>query len=82
MFTGDLSNYYVPSEFVNSHRTLQSGNRVTTVAMNNYVMPTFPGVPALPSMMRAKESSELSLDVKRRASSFHWSRYDDLNSPN
>ena len=47
MFAGDLSNYYVPSDFVNSHRTLQSGNRVTTVAMNNYVMPSFAGVPAL-----------------------------------
>jgi murein DD-endopeptidase MepM/ murein hydrolase activator NlpD len=82
MFTGDLSNYYVPSEFVNSHRTLQSGNRVTTVAMNNYVMPTFPGVPALPSMIPAKDTNALSLDVKHRANSFQWSRYDDLNRPN
>ena len=55
MFAGDLSNYYVPSEFVNSHRTLRSGNRVTTVAMNNYVMPTFAGVPTLPSVSPAKD---------------------------
>src|ERR1700732_2550707 len=66
-FGGDLSNYYVPSDFVNSHRTLRSGNRVTTVAMNNYVMPTFAGVPVLPSVTPAKDSSELSGDAKRRA---------------
>jgi murein DD-endopeptidase MepM/ murein hydrolase activator NlpD len=82
MFTGDLSNYYVPSEFVNSHRTLRSGNRVTTVAMNNYVMPTFAGVPALPSIAPAKDSSEVSAEAKRRDGAFHWSRYDDLTNPN
>jgi murein DD-endopeptidase MepM/ murein hydrolase activator NlpD len=81
MFAGDLSNYYVPSEFVNSHRTLGSGNRVTTVAMNNYVMPTYPGVPAIPSLGPARDSSALSADPKRRAG-FHWGRYDDLTSPN
>jgi murein DD-endopeptidase MepM/ murein hydrolase activator NlpD len=67
MFAGDLSNYYVPSEFVSSHRTLPSGNRVTTVAMSNYVMPTFPGVPALPPVNPGKDSSELSAD-----SSHQW----------
>jgi len=46
MFSGDLSNYYVPSEFIQAHRTLQAGNRVTTVVMNNYVMPSFAGIPA------------------------------------
>jgi hypothetical protein len=65
---------------VNSHRSLRSGHRVTTVAMNNYVMPTFAGVPALPSVSPVKDSSELSDDAKHGA--FHWSRYDDLTHPN
>src|SRR6202047_2834289 len=78
MFAGDLSNYYVPSEFVNAHRTLGSGNRVTTVAMNNYVMPTYAGIPALPSLSPGKDSSALSADPKHKAGAFHWSRYDDL----
>lgn len=80
MFTGDLSNYYVPSDFVNAHRSLQSGNRVTTVAMNNYVMPTFPGIPALQSASPAN-SSDLSDDTKHKTGVFHWSRYDDLTNP-
>lgn len=70
MFAGDLSNYYVPSDFVNSHRTLQSGNRVTTVAMNNYVMPSFAGVPAFPSVMPAKDASEPPTDAKGKAALF------------
>src|SRR5580704_2578984 len=78
MFAGDLSNYYVPSDFVNSHRTLGSGNRVTTVAMNNYVMPTFAGIPALPAVSSAQGSSELLADPKHKVGVFHWSRYDDL----
>jgi murein DD-endopeptidase MepM/ murein hydrolase activator NlpD len=82
MFAGDLSNYYVPSDFVNSHRTLGSGNRVTTVAMNNYVMPTYAGIPALPSLTPAKDSTALSSDPKPRAAGFHWSRYDDLTNTN
>jgi murein DD-endopeptidase MepM/ murein hydrolase activator NlpD len=82
MFAGDLTNYYVPSEFISSHRTLRSGNRVTTVAMNNYVMPTYAGVPAFPPMAPAKVSSELSLDTGHKASLFHWTRYDDLTSSN
>jgi hypothetical protein len=81
MFAGDLTNYYVPSEFVNSHRTLRSGNRVTTVAMNSYVMPTFAGIPALPSITPAKDSSELAADPKQ-AGPFHWSRYGDLTNQN
>jgi hypothetical protein len=78
MFAGDLSNYYIPSDFVNAHRSLQSGNRVTTVAMNNYVMPTFPGIPALQSAS-SPNSSDLSANQKGRTGAFRWSRYDDLN---
>ena len=78
MFAGDLSNYYVPSDFVNAHRTLRSGNRVTTVAMNNYVMPSYAGVPALQSITPAQDSGEVTADLKQRPSGFHWSRYDDL----
>jgi murein DD-endopeptidase MepM/ murein hydrolase activator NlpD len=81
MFAGDLSNYYVPSDFVNAHRSLQSGNRVTTVAMNNYVMPTFPGIPALQSASPGT-SNDLSAEAKRKNGGFHWSRYDDLTNPN
>jgi len=52
MFLGDLSNYYIPSEFIKSRRALDAGNRVTTVAMNNYVMPSFAGIPARPPANR------------------------------
>src|SRR6201987_3591235 len=57
MFSGDLSNYYVPSEFIKSHRTLQAGNRLTPVAMNNFVMPSFAGIPALPPVSPAINSN-------------------------
>jgi hypothetical protein len=50
--------------------------------MNNFVMPTFAGIPALPSVTPATDSSELSADPKRGADLFHWSRYDDLTKPN
>jgi len=65
MFSGDLSNYYVPSEFIKSHRTLQAGNRLTTVAMNNFVMPSFAGIPALPAVSAAPYSSSAPLDQRR-----------------
>ena len=65
MFSGDLSNYYVPSEFVKSHRTLQAGNRVTSVAMNNYVMPSFAGVPALPAVTPSVSPDKISVDARR-----------------
>jgi murein DD-endopeptidase MepM/ murein hydrolase activator NlpD len=72
MFSGDLSNYYVPSEFIKSHRTLQAGNRVTAVAMNNYVMPSFAGIPALPAVTPtlpavtpAMDSNRVSTDWRR-----------------
>ena len=62
MFSGDLSNYYVPSEFIKSHRTLQAGNRLTTVAMNNYVMPSFAGIPAEPAVTPATDSDKVPSD--------------------
>jgi hypothetical protein len=49
--------------------------------MNNYVMPTFAGIPALPSIAPAKDSSEASAEAKGRDGAFHWSRYDDLTNP-
>jgi len=52
MFPGDLSNYFIPSEFIKSRRALMAGNRVATVAMNNYVMPSFAGIPAHPPARR------------------------------
>jgi hypothetical protein len=48
MFPGDLSNYSIPSEFIKSRRALDAANRMTTVAMNNYVMPSIAGIPAHP----------------------------------
>jgi hypothetical protein len=45
-------------------------------------MPTFAGVPALPSMTPAKSSSELPAEGKHGAALFHWGRYDDLTNPN
>ncbi|MBV9671600.1 MAG: M23 family metallopeptidase [Verrucomicrobia bacterium] len=49
-FPGDLTNYYVPTEFLNAHRSLQAGSRVAALALNSYVMPTFPGIPAMPPL--------------------------------
>jgi hypothetical protein len=45
-------------------------------------MPTYAGIPALPSLTPAKDSTALSTDLKSRATGFHWSRYDDLTNPN
>jgi len=81
MFAGDYTNYYVPSEFLNSHRKLTSGNKVATVAMNNFVMPTFAGVPALAPVSPAGSSSQVLSDAKKKSPSFHWSRFDDLANP-
>jgi murein DD-endopeptidase MepM/ murein hydrolase activator NlpD len=80
MFAGDCSNYYAPSEFINSHRKLASGKRVATVAMNNFVMPTFAGIPAFAPVNPASSSSEPISDLKRR-NVFQWSRYDDITRP-
>ena len=80
MFSGDLTNYYIPSDFVNSHRSLQSGNRVTTVAMNNFVMPSFAGTPALPPVNTQSRSTSLSNEPDRRDGLFHWGRVDDLTA--
>src|ERR1700758_1154007 len=80
MFAGDCSNYYAPSEFINSHRKLASANRVATVAMNNFVMPTFAGIPAFAPVNPASSSSEAISDLKRR-NVFQWSRYDDIARP-
>lgn len=77
MFSGDLTNYYIPSEFINSHRSLQSGNRVTTVAMNNFVMPSFAGIPALPPVNSEGDSNSLSNDLNRHGGLFHWARADN-----
>jgi len=79
MFAGDYTNYYAPSEFINSHRKLASGNKPTTVAMNNFVMPTFAGVPAL-APVSPGNSSALS-DAKRKSNGFRWGRFDDLTNP-
>jgi murein DD-endopeptidase MepM/ murein hydrolase activator NlpD len=80
MFAGDYTNYYAPSEFINSHRKLASGKRPVTVAMNNFVMPTFAGVPALAPVNPANSSGEVSSDAKRKSNEFHWGRFDDLTN--
>jgi len=80
MFAGDYTNYYAPSEFINSHRKLASGNRVATVAMNNFVMPTFAGIPAFAPVNSASSPSESISDLKRK-NGFQWSRYDDIARP-
>jgi murein DD-endopeptidase MepM/ murein hydrolase activator NlpD len=45
-FTRDFSNYQDPTTFVNTHRSLKMSRDIVSVAMNTYVMPTFPGVRA------------------------------------
>jgi len=81
MFAGDYTNYYGPSEFINSHRKLSSGNRFATVAINNFAMPTFAGIPALRPLSPASPSSDILSDSKRKGSDFHWSRFDDITRP-
>jgi murein DD-endopeptidase MepM/ murein hydrolase activator NlpD len=76
LFAGDYSNYYSPTDFVNSHRSLKSANRVTTVAMNNYVMPSFAGVPALPPAAPATVANQVMSQTKK--SGFHITRYDSF----
>jgi murein DD-endopeptidase MepM/ murein hydrolase activator NlpD len=80
MFSGDLTNYYIPSDFISSHRSLQSGNRLTTVAMNNFVMPSFAGIPALPPVTSGSNSDSLSNEANRPAGLFHWGRSDEVSS--
>ena len=80
MFAGDYTNYYAPSEFINSHRKLASGNKVATVAMNNFVMPTFAGFPAFAPLNPPGSPGEVITDLRRR-NGFQWSRYDDIARP-
>jgi hypothetical protein len=47
--------------------------------MNNFVMPTFAGVPAL-APVNPGNSSVLS-DAKGKSNGFHWGRFDDLTNP-
>jgi len=76
LFNGDFSNYYDPTSFLNSHRSLRSGNRPTTVAINNFAMPTYAGVPALRPIVPATDAHQLPSEKK--SSIFHFGRYDDL----
>ena len=78
MFAGDYTNYYAPSEFINSHRKLNSGNRVATVVMNNFAMPTFGGVPALAPVNLPSLPGRVLSDSKGKSNEFHWGRFDDL----
>jgi murein DD-endopeptidase MepM/ murein hydrolase activator NlpD len=81
MFAGDYTNYYAPSEFINSHRKLTSGNRVATVVMNNFVMPTFTGIPALAPVNPSNTPREVLSDSKGRPNEFHWVRSEDITRP-
>lgn len=76
LFNGDFSNYYDPTSFLSSHRSLRSGNRPTTVAINNFAMPTYAGVPALTPVVPATDAHQLPSEKK--SSIFHFGRYDDL----
>ena len=76
LFSGDFSNYYDPTSFVSSHRSLHSGNRPTTVAINNFAMPTYAGVPAMKPITPATAARQLGNEKK--SSIFHFGRYDDL----
>jgi murein DD-endopeptidase MepM/ murein hydrolase activator NlpD len=76
LFAGDYSNYYSPTDFVNSHRSLQSTNRVTTVAMNNYVMPTYAGIPAMTPTTPATVANQVMSETKKPP--FRVTRYEDF----
>jgi murein DD-endopeptidase MepM/ murein hydrolase activator NlpD len=80
LFAGDYSNYYSPSDFVNSHRSLQSANRVTTVAMNNYVMPTYAGIPALSPVTPATVANKVMSETRKAG--FRVTRYEDFKLVN
>jgi len=80
-FAGDYTNYYAPSEFINSHRKLNSGKRVATVVMNNFAMPTFAGIPALAPVNPANSPGGVLSDSKGKPNEFHWGRFDDVAHP-
>jgi murein DD-endopeptidase MepM/ murein hydrolase activator NlpD len=76
LFAGDYSNYYSPTDFVNSHRSLHSTNRVTTVAMNNYVMPTYAGIPAMTPTTPATVANQVMSETKKPR--FRVARYEEF----
>ncbi|MGA8659118.1 MAG: M23 family metallopeptidase [Chthoniobacterales bacterium] len=41
-------NYDDPTQFLDAHRTLKTFSEAVTVALNGYMMPSFPGIPAHP----------------------------------
>jgi murein DD-endopeptidase MepM/ murein hydrolase activator NlpD len=69
LFAGDFSNYYDPTTFLNTHRTLKSTSQWATVAIDTYVMPSFPGIPAHPPF-RENIAARLAAaaDQKKRGS--------------
>jgi murein DD-endopeptidase MepM/ murein hydrolase activator NlpD len=73
-FRKDLSNYYDPTRFIASRRSLSGGNRTTQVAMNTFTENGQPDRYAMPSKSSAKGS-------KRTRTNFKVNRYDDLSNP-
>jgi murein DD-endopeptidase MepM/ murein hydrolase activator NlpD len=78
LFAGDYSNYYSPTDFVNSHRSLESANRGTALAMNNYVMPTYAGIPALTPVTPATVANKVLSESKSKGNGFRVTRYEDF----
>jgi murein DD-endopeptidase MepM/ murein hydrolase activator NlpD len=71
LFAGDFSNYYVPTTFIETHRTLKSGSQWLTVAIDTYVMPSFPGIPTYPPFrknMAARLAVAAAAEARKNAS--------------
>lgn len=75
---GNLSNYYSPTDFVNSHRSLQSPNRVMAVVMNNYAVPSFPGVLAFPPVTPATIANQVMSETKSKGNRFYVTQHGHL----
>jgi murein DD-endopeptidase MepM/ murein hydrolase activator NlpD len=70
LFAGDLTNYYVPTAFIETHRKLRSSSQWLIAAIA-YAMPSFPGIPAHPPF-RNNMAARLAAaaDAKKRGWGF------------
>jgi murein DD-endopeptidase MepM/ murein hydrolase activator NlpD len=71
-FARDFNNYQDPTTFVTTHRNLKMSRDIVSVAMNTYVMPTFPGVPAKPPYHNTLVAKLSRSDEKKRWNLFSF----------
>lgn len=83
-FKGDFSNYYSPTEFIDSRRKLSGGGRSALVAINTFKDPRTFGPPSKGSAVTKLEKSTpqptKSSTKKKGSSTFRVNRYGELES--